>query len=1293
MLANLACQFRIDWARRNSDKHSNFDFNSTFISSTWRRCGVSDLSGLSTMESAENGYRPASFFSSASGRTGSALTSGAVQALPCTESHPDTPMFPQRSNCQMCRHLVNDEEAGKYFHHRKSRGGEQMAGVKSHGSSLRIPNPARFVPRQSHCAGDCLYGSTMSSNLDDTYIGSDSAGGGSASVRCEARHSHDGNARTLELLRQSPRNTIWLTECPQNQLQMSFEPPVVQISPQSLPNQPEYLSTSHSTHSGIERCSSQCHYLPTRCERGTCSLPLPYFPHHDRVNTRTISPPSRHAHLTNHSSNSHRKHRLNSPQIQRSIPEPSCKHQRFESPSFEEGYNSSMEVPDTVLGSRQSWSRPGSGRSSTSKGSEDSFCSQNLKSPQAHSKGHLPHCGESAVAIPGHLSGSDLSVAHYKRHLYRSISAPQSTPSTGHSLRQASFPIHCIRDTRASSHCNSQDSAFVSESHFGDDTSAGLFVSSGGGSVPSALHSQSEYPDHSLYSNCRKTASIDEQLRKLFSDSDFIKKHSNKVISSNKSVCTRLDFPADSSSRKANSRRKYHPKSRHNAPRSFSDNSIHQHDAKKRSSTAASPGSQMKSMSSGRIVSTCISPEEARDRRKRLDIAYAEFELLFEQLSVRLEDDELLDRAERRDLPTQHQLLWRSRSEDAPINQTSPDISIKSGNIQLWTPSKVAAKVHKCQDNDFFFRKVSSPSNACKVDLKDIVFRSGSYMLMSPAHSKVSDKTDQYSDLPGDPDVVADDVALRKHQLANSTHVLEHQPPFGIPLSVHLPLSTSSSYLSSPVPGKGTRRQSSFRPRPTVDVVLDDLAYRALRRDGDDYSPCRSLSPPRSRLHTPNIASVRSQRGLDAGCGTGVNRGDVIAASRRSNACSSIRCVCGEHDISDSELEISDAVKLSMCHSFKCRSHHSPSQSKPGALYTLFVEGNEMNISGLKSTSSACSTGNSHCCSSSRSRRPFYDSFSSPLKCQLRFSPSLENICSEVCADGRRFLSRSLPNCNFSEDDSEVVNDQISLSATNICTNKVGGAIDSSPHSRLHVKNSSDSLLPSSVHKSLVSSRCRDGVIISDPVLSSRGSDCSLPLTGNGDFITSQSFMEGRCESRCESAGIGQCSSDSLVEFNFSVFEGHSSKSTRAPSVNAEECDNDHLTSRTSSQQHFLPLRSSKKNSDYYDGCALVQDHGDSTGSRPAEEDPTLPASSAYPRDWKTGSRTSKYADHSRRDPSASGEGCASGPGEMGIKQNEWVTSTLMAVSLLQLVVGSAGLLPLVWLLALALAVFVSLTL
>jgi len=125
------------------------------------------------------------------------------------------------------------------------------------------------------------------------------------------------------------------------------------------------------------------------------------------------------------------------------------------------------------------------------------------------------------------------------------------------------------------------------------------------------------------------------------------------------------------------------------------------------------------------------------------------------------------------------------------------------------------------------YRRLNKREPSCQ-DVRDIMSQAGSYLLVSPTLSPPPVPWPQQSN-PNEPDITLDDVVYRNINHTNNTlKILDPQPPFGIPLGPisHAP---NSDYLHvSPTP------RDVLEQNDTPDVVLDDLAFRNLRKDNQD---------------------------------------------------------------------------------------------------------------------------------------------------------------------------------------------------------------------------------------------------------------------------------------------------------------------------------------------------------------------------------------------------------------------------------------------------------------------------
>jgi len=209
--------------------------------------------------------------------------------------------------------------------------------------------------------------------------------------------------------------------------------------------------------------------------------------------------------------------------------------------------------------------------------------------------------------------------------------------------------------------------------------------------------------------------------------------------------------------------------------------------------------------------------EEALERRrssKNLEEALSELEAIYN--SLRLGDEDLLDRAERRSMEEFNQKQSKNELDASMIAADSPDRTKDDMAYRRMHPKE---------------RPTSLSDIAGQSTLSSI-----SYLIASPVLSR-RDSADNLARLPSpypsrrdEPDVTRDDVVFRSINHANNTlRVIEPQPPFGIPLGP-VTAATDSDYLHT-TPTKSEQPRSSYIPQCEPDVVTDDLAYRTLRKD------------------------------------------------------------------------------------------------------------------------------------------------------------------------------------------------------------------------------------------------------------------------------------------------------------------------------------------------------------------------------------------------------------------------------------------------------------------------------
>lgn len=242
-------------------------------------------------------------------------------------------------------------------------------------------------------------------------------------------------------------------------------------------------------------------------------------------------------------------------------------------------------------------------------------------------------------------------------------------------------------------------------------------------------------------------------------------------------------------------------------------------------------------------------------------------------LGLGLDDEDLLDRAERRDLPTRLQLLRPSAHSHVGAKIDPSLTGDKDQDLlsfeRLKTPADVrrgprAPPVRRSAipdliHDDVAFRKLRSKNrNRRATDAKSLPAScSSSYMLCSPiftpCHIVLPPTGRSAVSLEPEPNVELDDVSYRRVMQSQGAKVSQPDPPFGIPKRVLLH-SASCDYLHALVDREDKelfRRKASKRG----DRVKDDLAIRSWRRDLDQESDRES--PPLLPVTTRNVLLMK----------------------------------------------------------------------------------------------------------------------------------------------------------------------------------------------------------------------------------------------------------------------------------------------------------------------------------------------------------------------------------------------------------------------------------------------------
>lgn len=209
--------------------------------------------------------------------------------------------------------------------------------------------------------------------------------------------------------------------------------------------------------------------------------------------------------------------------------------------------------------------------------------------------------------------------------------------------------------------------------------------------------------------------------------------------------------------------------------------------------------------------------ENSEPRIQSVEEALQELEDIYNSLG--LSDEDLLDRAERRDLPTLHQNMRYQSFDELDCEITGKRV----------LPKTQRSGIPDIISDDMAYRRLNK-----KESKRQCFVPAGSFLLVLPTVYNL-DKSPKPS---GEPDITLDDVVFRsRRQHLNFLKISDPQPPFGIPLGPIVG-AASSDYLHAVPEG---RYKPSFHPRKMPDIVEDDLAFRTLRKD-NKYKTCIDFS-------------------------------------------------------------------------------------------------------------------------------------------------------------------------------------------------------------------------------------------------------------------------------------------------------------------------------------------------------------------------------------------------------------------------------------------------------------------
>ncbi len=262
-----------------------------------------------------------------------------------------------------------------------------------------------------------------------------------------------------------------------------------------------------------------------------------------------------------------------------------------------------------------------------------------------------------------------------------------------------------------------------------------------------------------------------------------------------------------------------------------------------------------------------------KKRRSHFQEALNELEDVFNGIQ---RDSDLLDRAERRDLPTAHQELIAqarerfqgedtSRQDDDDGESSSAGIFSDMDNFMNWntsssfenvsaavgsssrprsrTPCNRRSAVYDKKKDDVVYR-ICRDNNRPPPETSDpsVSRADQSYLEIMPKtppkDSSQRKKLDlrKADDTDDEADAVADDLVYRARRDSKKANAIQDpQPKFGIPKGPIVPACSDKDYLHAvPDPSK---YKSTFNAMKNPDPVLDDLGFRSWRKDGNLSDP------------------------------------------------------------------------------------------------------------------------------------------------------------------------------------------------------------------------------------------------------------------------------------------------------------------------------------------------------------------------------------------------------------------------------------------------------------------------
>lgn len=255
---------------------------------------------------------------------------------------------------------------------------------------------------------------------------------------------------------------------------------------------------------------------------------------------------------------------------------------------------------------------------------------------------------------------------------------------------------------------------------------------------------------------------------------------------------------------------------------------------------------------------------EKKRQSKNLEEALQELETIYN--SLRLGDEDLLDRAEKRSMDEYRDKLLYKNKIDESMKSMSDTSSTREliFNDDCYDYSDVNTSRIK---DDMAYRRMNHSTTKSPLNDRQSAI---SYLATSPILSPINynetiNNNNYYNDKPKSttPDLMRDDVAFRciKHSI-NTLKIEDPQPLFGIPIGP-VTGSAESDYLHVDPVNEINNTRSVYIPHKEPDIVTDDLAFRNLRKDKNN-SNVNDMNKLNYQINNCNDKKKKAVRSMSA---------------------------------------------------------------------------------------------------------------------------------------------------------------------------------------------------------------------------------------------------------------------------------------------------------------------------------------------------------------------------------------------------------------------------------------------